>query len=127
MISTERVEIMCGIIVMLYINKYGNYDLNWEVITSINLAIWEYKFQLHSHRILWFSYGATESTTQRRFSLRRDRCLHSTVVTEQTTSFANAKVQIVTNRFLFLFFFFFLLLSLRFVRERLSRIFDLFP
>lgn len=49
-----REEIMCGIIAMFYIDKYHNYDLNWEVIMTSTVI------EFHN-----FSYRATESTMQR--------------------------------------------------------------
>ena len=59
---------------MLYINKYHNYNLIWGVIITSTVI-----------EFYGFSYRATELNMQRRCSLRRDRCLHGTVVTEQTT------------------------------------------
>ena len=65
---------MCGIIAMLYINKFHNYDLNWGVNMSTVRILW---FFLLSNRIKHAKILIT------RFSLRRDRCLHSTVVNRQ--------------------------------------------
>ena len=51
MISTEREEIMCGIIAMLCIDKYHNYNLNWGVIITSKVI-----------EFYGFSYRAREST-----------------------------------------------------------------
>lgn len=102
MISTEREEIICGIITMLYINKCHNYNLNWGVI----------------HRILWFFRPSNRINHVKTFS-SPTRLVPPQDSRHWTGNLAknNAKVQNVTKSFLF---FFFLLLSLGFLRERLS-------
>ena len=97
---------MCGIKAMLYIDKCHNYDLNQGVI-NMSTVIEFYVFFLLSNRI---NHAKSLIT---RFSLRRDRCLHSTVLID---NLGNAKV---TKQF---FFSFLLLSSCGFVIEKLSSI-----
>ena len=100
MISTEREEIVCVIIAMLYINKHHNYYLNGGVI----------------HRILWF-FLPSNRINHTKTSFSPTRLVPPQHSRHWTDNLANAKVQIVTKSFSF---FFFSLLSLGCVRERLS-------
>ena len=101
MISTEREEIICGIITMLYINKYHSYNLNWGVI----------------HRILWFFLPSNRINHVKTFS-SPTRLVPPQDSRHWTGNLAknNAKVQNGTKSFSF----FFLFLSLGFLREILS-------
>ena len=112
MISTEREEIICGIITMLYINKYHNYNLNWGVI----------------HRILWFFLPSNRINRVKTFS-SPTRLVPPQDSRHWTGNLAknNAKVQNGTKSFSFFFILIAWLPERNIVLNFITRVFDLFP